>query len=54
MFITVFGHAVAPSAPVRAVEAVDLRRYVGDWFEIARFPNRLQQRWASDRPSGTP
>ena len=29
--------------PVRAVEAVDLGRYVGDWFEVARFPNRFQR-----------
>lgn len=30
-------------APVRTVEAVDLNRYIGDWFEIARFPNRFQR-----------
>jgi lipocalin/uncharacterized protein YbjT (DUF2867 family) len=34
--------------PVRTVEAVDLNRYVGHWFEIARFPNRFQQRCAGD------
>lgn len=28
---------------VRTVPAVDLDRYVGDWFEIARFPNRFQR-----------
>ena len=34
----------APRAePVRTVPAVDLDRYVGDWFEIARFPNRFQR-----------
>jgi apolipoprotein D and lipocalin family protein len=43
-----FWYAAAPSASVRAVEAVDLRRYLGDWFEIARFPNRFQQRCAGD------
>ena len=30
--------------PVRTVERVDLERYLGDWFEIARFPNRFQRR----------
>jgi apolipoprotein D and lipocalin family protein len=30
------------SDQVRAVDAVDLDRYLGDWFEIARFPNRFQ------------
>ena len=34
--------------PVRTVEAVDLNRYVGDWFEIARFPNRFQRRCVGD------
>jgi apolipoprotein D and lipocalin family protein len=34
--------------PVRTVETVDLSRYVGDWFEIARFPNRFQRRCAGD------
>jgi apolipoprotein D and lipocalin family protein len=35
-------------APVRPVEAVDLSRYAGDWFEIARFPNRFQRRCVRD------
>jgi apolipoprotein D and lipocalin family protein len=44
----------APSAsalaqePVRTVGAVDLDRYVGRWFEIARFPNRFQRGCAGD------
>lgn len=34
----------APSgSPVQTVPAVDLTRYVGDWFEVARFPNRFQR-----------
>jgi apolipoprotein D and lipocalin family protein len=33
---------VAQGEPVRTVDAVDLNRYLGDWFEIARFPNRFQ------------
>jgi apolipoprotein D and lipocalin family protein len=34
--------------PVRTVEAVDLDRYVGEWFEIARFPNTFQRGCAGD------
>jgi apolipoprotein D and lipocalin family protein len=34
--------------PVRTVARVDLDRYLGDWFEIARYPNRFQKRCASD------
>jgi lipocalin/uncharacterized protein YbjT (DUF2867 family)/ligand-binding SRPBCC domain-containing protein len=39
--------AQAP-APVRTVPLVDLDRYAGDWFEIARFPNRFQRRCVGD------
>jgi apolipoprotein D and lipocalin family protein len=33
---------------VRTVDRVDLGRYVGDWYEIARFPNRFQRKCAGD------
>jgi len=36
------------SDQVRTVDAVDLDRYLGDWFEIARFPNRFQQSCTGD------
>lgn len=39
--------AQAP-ATVRTVPAVDLDRYAGDWFEIARYPNRFQRECARD------
>jgi len=42
--VLVVGFALSPSAPpVRTVPSVDLNRYAGDWFEIARFPNRFQR-----------
>jgi apolipoprotein D and lipocalin family protein len=34
--------------PVRTVAAVDLDRYAGDWFEIARLPNRFQRNCVGD------
>ena len=34
--------------PVRTVDAVDLKRYVGEWFEVARFPNRFQRQCVGD------
>lgn len=34
--------------PVRTVEHVDLNRYLGDWFEIARVPNRFQRTCVGD------
>ena len=39
--------AQAP-APVRTVPFVDLERYAGDWFEVARFPNRFQHQCLGD------
>jgi len=36
------------SEPVRTVNAVDLDRYLGGWFEIAGFPNRFQRACTGD------
>jgi apolipoprotein D and lipocalin family protein len=34
--------------PVQTVAQVELNRYVGKWYEIARFPNRFQRQCESD------
>ena len=34
--------------PLRVVPEVDLVRYSGQWYEIARFPNRFQRRCAGE------
>jgi apolipoprotein D and lipocalin family protein len=34
--------------PVRTVAMVDLTRYAGDWYEVARLPNRFQKRCIGD------
>jgi apolipoprotein D and lipocalin family protein len=34
--------------PVRTVPQVDLDRYIGDWFEVARYPNRFQRQCVGD------
>ena len=36
------------SRPVEAVPTVDLVRYAGTWYEIARLPNRFQKECVSD------
>jgi apolipoprotein D and lipocalin family protein len=53
--LALFAAALAPLAligqspdVVRAVASVDLDRYAGDWFEIARFPNRFQRKCLGD------
>ena len=33
---------------VRTVPSVDLDRYAGSWFEVARFPNRFQTKCAGE------
>lgn len=35
--------AAAAEVPLRTVELVDLSRYAGTWYEIARYPNRFQR-----------
>jgi lipocalin/uncharacterized protein YbjT (DUF2867 family) len=40
--------AAQTAEPPRPVPFVDLDRYAGDWFEIARLPNRFQQRCVGD------
>jgi apolipoprotein D and lipocalin family protein len=45
---TAFSQGAAPQAPPRTVDAVDLRRYVGTYYEIARFPNRFQKQCAGN------
>ena len=39
---------MAASTPLRVVPAVDLARYAGTWYEIARLPNRFQEKCAGE------
>jgi apolipoprotein D and lipocalin family protein len=36
------------TAAVRTVTSVDLNRYSGKWYEVARYPNRFQEQCVSD------
>ena len=38
----------SPTSPLTTVDNVDLRRYAGKWYEIARYPNRFQRNCQSD------
>lgn len=38
----------ARTVPLRTVASVDLERYSGTWYEIARYPNRFQRDCSSD------
>jgi len=32
-----------PVAPLQSIAALDVPRYLGRWYEIAKFPNRFQK-----------
>lgn len=36
----------APAAPLVPIAQLDIERYMGTWFELARFPNRFQRQCA--------
>jgi apolipoprotein D and lipocalin family protein len=40
--------SIAADTTLKAVDRVDLRRYAGRWYEIARYPNRFQRDCKSD------
>lgn len=40
--------AAAAELRLQTVSAVDLTRYTGRWYEVARFPNRFQQQCVGD------
>jgi apolipoprotein D and lipocalin family protein len=42
------GCMLRPITPLPTVEAVDLSRYMGDWYEIALLPNRFQSMCMAD------
>ncbi len=48
--LATFGAAFASTklAPVQVVPEIDLGRYAGKWYEIARFPNGFQKSCAGD------
>jgi apolipoprotein D and lipocalin family protein len=46
--LAIASSALAQTRPVRTVDKVDLSRYLGGWFEIARFPNRFQRQCLGD------
>ncbi|MFM2129225.1 MAG: hypothetical protein RL477_771 [Pseudomonadota bacterium] len=38
----------ADLAPLQTIPSVDVDRYMGRWYEIAKFPNRFQRQCVSD------
>ena len=48
LLLASFGTAQAEPAALPTVAAVDLQRYAGAWYEIARLPNRFQRHCVAD------
>jgi apolipoprotein D and lipocalin family protein len=48
MPVTTATAATPTTASLTTVDRVDLQRYVGKWYEIARYPNRFQRKCQSD------
>ena len=47
-FVLPAGAAESTQAPLKTVNNLDLERYQGRWYEIARLPNRFQDDCAGD------
>lgn len=46
--LALFGGCASPQRPLATAGPVDLQRYYGTWYEIARLPNRFQSKCVSD------
>ena len=42
------GQSLAGNAPLATIEALDVPRYMGTWYEIAKFPNWFQRKCADN------
>ncbi len=46
--LAVPAQTAAPSSPLQTIERLDVARYLGTWYEIAKYPNRFQRQCATD------
>ncbi len=46
--LAVPAQTAAPSAPLQTIERLDVARYMGTWYEIAKYPNGFQRQCATD------
>lgn len=42
------GVPATPTEPLKTIERLDVARYLGTWYEIAKYPNRFQRQCVAD------
>jgi apolipoprotein D and lipocalin family protein len=42
------GVSATPTEPLKTIERLDVGRYLGTWYEIAKYPNRFQRQCVAD------
>ena len=42
------GPPTAPTGPLQTIDRLDVGRYLGTWYEIAKYPNRFQRQCVAD------
>jgi apolipoprotein D and lipocalin family protein len=48
LFISSPGYSQTADAPVKTIASLDVPRYLGAWYEIAKFPNWFQKKCVSN------
>ncbi|ANI98946.1 lipocalin [Polynucleobacter wuianus] len=48
LLISLPGHSQTADAPVKTIASLDVPRYLGTWYEIAKFPNWFQKKCVSN------
>lgn len=48
LMLALFGVSAEAQQPLHVVRNLDPDKYIGKWFEVARFPNRFQDQCAGD------
>lgn len=43
-----YARASAGDRPLSTIPSIDLKRYLGTWYEIAKYPNRFERKCAGD------
>ena len=46
--LTTPAQGTTPPEPLKTIERLDVGRYLGSWYEIAKYPNRFQRQCVAD------